>query len=392
VIKEKSQAGERESVLDSLVQSTMATDLTLWEVGPYHSGLPAPMRLKLKLDGEIIVHTEVEIGFLHKGLEKACELHPWSSLIPYAGHLDPEAAVFGEWSVCLAVEELGGFAVPPRAQGIRIILAELSRISSHLGFVVRMARAVGSETVIHYVLRDREKIHDLFELITGARYSLNFLRFGGVRADVSEGFIERVLEVCEVIRVRMKEYNDILTFNFSFVKRATGLAPLTQTLARCYGITGPNARAAAIPYDIRKEEKILGYPGLDFEVPLGHGQLGLLGDVHDRFLVRLREISQSVEILKQQVESLKSGEFFNSDSRLSDSIPAGEAYSRIESPRGLLGCHLISDGGSRPVRVQFRPPTLANLMAVPELFYGIRLEDFPAVLASLDLGIAEADR
>ena len=175
------------------------SDLTLWEIGPYHGSLPAAMRMSLHLDGEIIVSCNVETGFLHRGLEKACELHPWQAVVSYADHLDPEVAVFGELAVCLAVEEIGDIKVPLRANSIRIILCELSRISAHLAFIVRMAKAVGSETIIHYVLRDREKILDLFELLTGARFSLNFLRFGGVNADVTDGFIERVFEVCEMI-------------------------------------------------------------------------------------------------------------------------------------------------------------------------------------------------
>ncbi len=378
--------------MNSIPDEPFRTDLTTWEIGPYHGSLPAPMRLRLSLDGEIIARCQVETGFLHRGLEKACELHSWKAAVSYADHLDPESAVFGELVLCLAVEEIGEISVPARAQFIRIILSELTRISAHLAFIVRMAKAVGSETVVHYVLRDRERILDLFELLTGARFSINFLRFGGVRADVTDGFIERVLEVCEMIRIRMKEYNDIFTFNHGFLKRSAFVGILPLNLVRTCGITGPNARASGVSLDLRKDSPYLGYEGLEFQVPLGLGEEGAVGDSHDRFLLRLREVSQSMEILKQITERVPSGDFINQKIDKEYVVPPGEAYSRIESSRGLLGCHVVSDGKLRPSRVQFRTPTTSHLMAVPPLLTGVRIEDLPVVLASLDLGIAEADR
>ena len=378
--------------MKELKRETLRTDLTTWTIGPYHGSLPAPMKLRLSLDGEIITDCDVETGFLHRGLEKACELHSWKAAIAYADHLDPECAIFGELVLCMAVEQMSEIDVPARAQCIRLILSELARISGHLSFMVRMARAVGSETIIHYLLRDREKILDLFELLTGARFSLNFLRFGGVSADVTDGFIERVLEVCELIRIRMKEYNDLFTFNFGFLKRTSQVAPISKKLVALCGITGPNARASGVAFDVRKKFPYSGFDRLDFETPLGQGEGGVLGDVHDRFLIRLREISQSMEILKQLLDVVPAGEFMNRKIPPGSKLPPGEAYFRVESSRGLLGCHVVSDGGLSPSRVQFRPPTVANLMAIPQIICGIRIEDLPVVLASLDLGIAEADR
>jgi NADH-quinone oxidoreductase subunit D len=371
---------------------SLRTDLTSWEIGPYHGALPGPMRLKLRLDGEIIISGEVETGYLYRGLEKAIELHPWHAAIAYADHLDPEGGVFGELALALAVEEIGSFEVPARAQRIRVILCELTRISRHMGYIVRMARSVGAETIVHYVLRDRERVLDLFELLTGARFSLNFLRFGGVAADVTEGFIERVLDVCDLIRVRIKEYNDLFTFHHSYMKRTAGVGVISTESLRALGITGPNARAAGHKLDVRKEFPYTGYRDLDFEIPVGRGERGARGDVHDRFLVRLREIEQSVHILRQSVESIPSGEF--ASMRVGDgfAVPAGGAYARIESSRGLLGCHVVSDGALSPHRVQFRPPSTAHLLIIPELVCGIRIEDLPVVLASVDIGIAEADR
>ncbi len=371
---------------------SLKTDLTTWIIGPYHGSLPAPMRLSLSLDGEMISDCQVETGFLHRGLEKSCELHSWRAAVAYSDHLDPECAIFGELVLCLAVEQLSELEVPERAQSIRVILSELARISGHLSFMVRMAKAVGSETIIHYLLRDRERILDLFELLTGARFSLNFLRFGGVSADVTDGFIERVLEVCELIRIRMKEYNDLFTFNFGFLKRTAQVVPISKRLVLASGMTGPNARASGIDLDVRKKFPYSGYSKLDFSVPVGRGDSGILGDVHDRFLIRLREITESMEILKQLLDVVPSGEHLNRKFKKDFVVPAGEAYARVESSRGLLGCHVVSDGGPTPSRIQFRTPTVANLMAIPQVVRGIRIEDLPVVLASLDLGIAEADR
>jgi NADH-quinone oxidoreductase subunit D len=382
------------------VQEILRADATRWEIGPYHGALPGPMRLKLSLDGEIIVTGEVESGFLHRGLEKAMEVHSWRSAITYADHLDPEAALFGELVFALAVEQITGQSIPARAVAIRAILSELSRVSAHMLYMVKVAHSVGAETMVHYVLRDRERVLDLFELLTGARFSLGFLRFGGVRNDVTEGFIERVLEVCELIRTRVKEYNDLFTFNRTFLMRTSKVGVITPELAKKIGLTGPNARASGLAMDVRRAHPYLNYLSQDFDVPVGKGVGGAVGDSHDRFLVRLREIGESLVILRHLAESMPSGDFScagvgldaASPEDVALSIPRGEAYARIESSRGLLSCHVISDGGERPARVQFGVPSVATLAALPEILKGIWIDDLPVMLASLDISLAEADR
>ncbi|MGK5083595.1 NADH-quinone oxidoreductase subunit D [Bdellovibrionota bacterium FG-1] len=368
----------------------LVTDLTLWEIGPYHGALPGPIKLSLQLDGEIVVSGTVGCGYLHRGLEKAFERHSWQASIPYADHLDPEGAAFGELALCLAVEEISEIEVPERAQVIRVILSELTRISSHMGFMVQMARAVGAETMLHYVLRDRERVLDLFELLSGARFSLNFLRFGGVRADVTEGFIERVLEVCDLAQVRLKEYNDLFTYNHAFLLRTMKVGVLSPEQISKWGVTGPSARASGVGMDIRRAHPYSGYSKWDFEVPVESQASG--SGAHTRFLVHLREIAQSVVILRQAAEKIPPGEFAIGRIDRDFAVPEGEGYSRIESSRGLLGCHVVSDGSARPARVQFRTPSSAHLLMVPSLLPGIRIEDLPVLLASLDLGVAEADR
>jgi NADH-quinone oxidoreductase subunit D len=306
--------------------------------------------------------------------------------------LSPEGSVFGELVFCLAVEEIGQIAVPPRAQVIRVILSELARLSSHLGFIARMAKSVGADTLFHYVVRDREKTLDLFELLTGSRLSLNFLRFGGVSSDVSEGFIERVLEVCDLIQVRLKEYNDLFSFSHAFLKRSANIGVLSVEQIRRFGVTGPNARASGLLIDTRKSHPYSGFDVVDFHIPAGRGEGGTLGDVHDRYLLRLREISQSFEILRQTAENLPGGDFSNGRVDKDFVTLAGEAYARVESPRGLLGCHVVSDGMTKPARVQFRVPSQAHMLVAPELLVGSRLEDLPVILASLDICVSEVDR
>ena len=347
------------------------------------------MKLRLDLDGEIIVSGSVETGYLHRGIEKCFELHSWQSSVAYADHLDPEGAAFGELALCLAVEEVAEIEVPARARMIRVVLSELTRISSHMGYIVRMARAVGAETMMHYVLRDRERVLYLFELLTGARFSLNFMRFGGVKADVTEGFIERVFEVSDLIQVRLKEYNDLFTFNHAFLMRTADIGVITQNQVLRYGITGPAARASGIALDMRKGRPYSDFDRFDFDVPV---EKSGRGGAHARFLVHLREIAQSVAILRQAAENVPGGEYSICKVEKEFAVPVGEAYSRIESSRGLLGCHVISDGSITPFRIQFRTPSAALLLLIPELLPGIRIEDLPVLLASLNLGMAEADR
>jgi NADH-quinone oxidoreductase subunit D len=368
------------------------TDYADWTIGPYHAALPGPMRVRMRLDGEVIVGAQAETGYLHRGLEKALERHTWQSAVMYADHLDPEHAVFGELAVCLAVEEIAEIEVPARARTIRILLAELARISSHLGYMARVARSVGGDTMLHYVLRDRERVIDLFELLTGARFSLNFLRYGGVSADVTEGFVERVLETCDLLRLRLKEYNDLFTFNGAFLRRSARIGIVTADQARAAGMTGPNARASGLALDVRKAHPYGGYDKIDFEVPVGRGEGGVVGDCHDRFVLRLREISQSIEILRQITEKIPPGEFLPLRVNRDFTVPPGEVYVRVESGRGLLGCYVMSDGGTHPARVQFRAPSHAGLQILPALVQGAGVEDLPMLLASLDLGVSEVDR
>lgn len=367
----------------------LQTDSTNWVMGPYHPGLPGLMQLKLVLDGELVVSARTETGFAHRGLEKVFESEGWTAGVLISDRLDPEGAIFGELAYCQAVEDLAGIEVSERALFVRTLAAELSRVVSHLGFVARLARTVGAETLFHYVQRDREKFVDLFELLTGARFSLNFLRMGGVVHDVTDGFLERVLEVCAVMRHRFKEYNDLFSYNQAFLGRARATANITPEAAKRVGLTGPNARASGIAMDTRRWAPHAAYSKLDFDVVMGEEREG---DCHGRYMIRIREIVQSMDIIRQCSEIMPTGSALGLKADEKFKIPIGEGFSRVESSRGLLTCHVLSAGGERPSRVHFRVPSRAPLDLLPEIIPGCQLEDIPLVLASLDLNLAEIDR
>jgi NADH-quinone oxidoreductase subunit D len=374
------------------MREELGTRVIEYKIGPFHPDLPGPFQLELGLDGEIIVRAKASSRFSYRGIEKLIQEHFWQSAVSYVDHIDPINAIFYEHVFCLAVEDIGQIEVPKRAQQIRVLVSEISRIVAHLTFIVRMARAVGARTMEHYVLRDRERFLDLMELLTGSRFSHNFIRYGGVASDISEGFIERVLDCCDLIRIRPKEYNDLFTFNQAFIQRTAGQAVISPEMVKKFGITGPNARATRVNVDVRKYPGYSGYQDIDFEPALGKGEFGSLGDAYDRFLVRLREIGQSVEIIKQVLESLEKDSHIGKDFNEYKVLPPGEAYARVESSRGALGCYLVSDGGQSPYRVQFRPPSSSSFMLIPELLIGSSLEDLSVYLSSLDLSISEVDR
>jgi NADH-quinone oxidoreductase subunit D len=364
------------------------------QIGPFDPMLFGTMRLRLSMDGEVITQATVETGWTRRSIENRIQQSPWPSLLPYTNKIDPENAVFGELVACLAIEDLLQVEVSDRASAIRVILSELTRIASHLKYVVQIGRAVGSEAIFHYALRDRERILDLLELLTGARLSLHFLRIGGVKEDVTEGFIERILETCEMIKSRIKEYNDVLTFNQVFLGRTTYLGVLSEELALEKGVTGPNARASGLRVDLRRDEPYALYGKLDFYSPLGTGEFGIRGDCHDRFLIRLREIEQSVEIIRQIAELTPVGAHLNGDAlkKFHEGVPAGSSTRRVESPRGIVECQIESEGGPFPSKFSYFAPSTAHLRCIPDLLEGSRLEDLPVILASLDYSVSEVDQ
>lgn len=370
--------------------SASALNISTWRIGPFSELLPGPLALKLDLDGELIAGAQVERGFLHRGVEKSFEVRRWGAVSVSADRVDPECAPSYELAVVSAVEEIAGVTPAPRIEAIRRVVCELSRIASHLLATVRMAQAVGSETIPHYLLRDRERVLELFELLVGSRFAFNFLRVGGVAAEVSDGFCERALQVCDLLRERLREYNDILSFNEIFSSRTRDLGVLSAADVSLLGITGPNARAAGVAVDARRQAPYCGYALVDSDMAAEPSGEALRGSAHDRFLQRLREIHESISIVRESLGL--AAEAGGATLPPVPEIPAGECYVRVEGPRGAIGCYVVSDGGEFPARVQFVTPSLRALAAVPRLLRGTRLEDLRLLLASLDISVSEADR
>jgi NADH:ubiquinone oxidoreductase subunit D len=362
-------------------------------IGPFGTTLSGPIRFQLLLDGDRVVRVRTDTGYAHKGLEKSLEQTPWRGALLYGGRLDPENAIFGEYLMAAAIEEISGTTPPPRAQMIRTLLMELSRISSHLGFLSRLASACEFETIIHYLLRDREKILDLFELLTGSRFSASFIRVGGVKEDVTEGFLERVMDFCELIPVRIKEYNDLFCFNEIFMDRAIGLGILSQEMSFQYGITGPNARAGGSIQDLRVQRPYAAYS----EIRAGFSAGGMgrpVSDVHSRTVFRMREIEESRAVLFQIVEQLSSGDFWTGlfEKEVVYRVPPGEAFVSVESPRGVQSLYLVSDGTPCPIRAQFKPASSGALAVLPSILEGVTIENLAVIVNSLDISAAEVDR
>lgn len=374
------------------VQERIHSSVSKLKWGPIDPSLPGVFELNLMTEGDLIREATVRTGFLHKGLEKSLEKRNWFTSMIAVDRVHPEASLSSELAYCVAVEEICNIQIPRRAQVIRIVLCELERVSSHLAFLARLAIACGFETVSHYILRERELILDLFELMTGRRFNPNFFRYGGVAGDITEGFIERIHEATRLIEIRLREYHALMIENRAFVDRLAWQGVLAPEAAVIRGLTGPNARASGLRVDYRKVAPYSGYEQFDFRIPIGTGARGTIGDGFDRVMVRLEEIRESLLLLTHAVDRVPQGDYLAFRTLPDFTVPAGEAYARVESPRGLLGCHVVSDGGFHPIRVQWRVPSASHLEIVPMILRGETLQDVPVLLATLDLSIAEVDR
>lgn len=368
------------------------TSVTQLSWGPSDPSLPGVFRLRMEAEGDLIRQAKIETGFLHKGLEKTFERRNWFTSMIVVDRIDPTSSLAAELAFCMAVEEICNIQPPRRAQVIRIILCELERVCSHLNFLSRLAIAAGFETVSHYIMRERELVLDLFELMTGRRFNPNFFRYGGVAADITEGFIERIHEAARLIEIRLREYYALMIENRAFVDRLAWQGVLPLDIVQLRGMTGPSARASGLRFDVRKTDPYSGYEQFDLRVPVGAGARGTCGDGFDRVMVRLEEIRESLLFLSHAVDAVPPGDFVSFRATPDFTVPSGEAYARVESPRGMLSCHVVSDGGFHPVRVQWRTPSLVNIEALPELLRGVTIQDVPVILASFDLSIAEIDR
>lgn len=358
-------------------------------MGPQHPSTHGVFRMDVVLDGERVVKVKPVFGYLHRNHEKIAEGASYLSSMPYTDRLDYFCSMTNNWAYALAVEKLAGLQVPERAEYLRLILAELTRLQNHAslcGFLLQDMGAMG--TPLMYAFREREKILDLFEAISGARMMCNFMRFGGCRCDAPPGWLEGVQKVVDHFPSFLDEFEALLSGNEIIMARTQGVGILPRDLAISASITGPMLRASGVNYDIRKVDKYGIYDRFDFKVPLGDH-----GDVYDRYMMRVLEMHESVKILQQALPKIPSGPVVDPKAKLRGFRPkVGEAYGRIESPKGELGFYLISDGSPNPYRYRVRPPSLINLTILEDMCLGHNVGDIIIILGSVDIVLGEVDR
>jgi NADH-quinone oxidoreductase subunit D len=368
-----------------------AGDGELLEVsmGPHHPSTHGVFRMDVVLDGEHVVKLKPVFGYLHRNHEKIAEGTSYLGSMPYTDRLDYFCSLTNNWAYALAVEKLAGLQVPERAEYIRVITAELTRLQNHaclVGFLVQDMGASG--TPLMYAFREREKILDLFESLTGARMMCNYMRFGGCRCDLPEGWLAQAQKVVDEFPKFIDEFENFLSGNEILMARTQGVGVLPGELAINAGITGPMLRAAGVNYDLRKVDKYGIYDRFQFRVPLGDH-----GDVFDRYMIRVLEMRESVKILEQALKTIPSGPIIDPKAKLRGFRPkAGEAYGRVEAPKGELGFYLISDGGPNPYRYRVRPPSFINLTVLEDMCRGQMIADAVIILGSVDIVLGEVDR
>jgi NADH-quinone oxidoreductase subunit D len=362
-----------------------ANELIL-NMGPQHPSTHGVLRVILKLDGEKVLGTECVIGYLHRGVEKIAENRTYTMFNPYVDRMDYVAAVSNGLGYCEAVEKLLNVEAPPRAQYIRVILAELNRLASHMLWLGTHALDIGAITPLFYTFRDREEILKIFEKYCGARLTTHAFRIGGCLYETYDGFEEDVKKFCKFVRPKIDEYETLLTTNRIWVERTVGVGVLTAADAINMGVTGPVLRASGVEWDLRKAQPYAAYKDFDFEIPTRKN-----GDTYDRYIVRIREMHQSLRIIEQAVAGLPEGPIMAKIPKVMKP-PVGEIYHSIEAPKGELGYFIVSDGSTQPYRVRVRPPSFVNLQSLDMMVRGSLIADVVAVIGTIDIVLGEVDR
>jgi NADH-quinone oxidoreductase subunit D len=383
----------------------------LLNLGPNHPSTHGVLRLIVELDGEVVREVTPVIGYLHTGIEKQCENKTWWQAITLVTRMDYLAPFANIKAYTMSVEKLLGMEVPPRAEWIRVLLAEMNRIASHLVWLGTSGLELGAMSVFFYCYRERDDLLDLFEMVSGERMNHRYFQVGGCSDDLPPGFVERVRTFAKEMPKRIDEYEALLTGNPIWKDRMEGVGVLPADELLALGVTGPTLRAAGIPHDLRKVSPYSGYEHFQFDVPTATE-----GDSYARYLVRVREMRESLRIIGQVLDGLPEGPVISDDRKVvlppreelaysmealihhfklvseGFMVPAGEAYAAIESPRGELGCYTVSDGGPKPHRVHMRDPSFVNLQATAPLCRGGYLADLIAIVATLDPVMGGVDR
>ena len=362
-----------------------AIDLMV-NMGPQHPSTHGVFRLVIWVDGERIVKVEPHIGYLHRGSEKICESEQYNQIVTLFDRLDYVGNLNNELAFCLAVEKLTATIVPERAEYIRVILCELNRIASHMLFYGVYGLDAGATTPMLYGFRERERVQELFESVTGARMMHNYIRIGGVKEDVPEDFEKNVKKLLDDLKKGVDECDQLLSQNEMFLARTKGVGVISGEEALDYGVTGPALRASGVIEDVRVTDAYSIYERFDFGIPVGS-----IGDCWDRYFVRVEEMRESIKIVEQALSQLPEGEISAKVRRIIRP-PVGDVFVRTESPRGDLGVYIVSDGSDKPYRVKVRAPSFANLQALETMLKDTYIADAVLVLGSIDIIMGEVDR
>lgn len=396
---------------DVLYEEQIEDDRMIINMGPQHPSTHGVLRLHMELEGEMVRRVKPIIGYLHTGMEKTAETLTYLQGPTNVTRMDYLAPFHNELCFSLAVERLLAIEIPPRADAIRVLLTELNRVSSHLVALATNGMDVGALSMMLYGFREREMILEFFEKTTGLRMNHNFIRPGGVAADLPPGWEDDVAEILDTMPSKLQDYDDLLKANPIWLRRTRDIGVISAEECLAYSITGPTLRSTGFAHDLRKTEPYSGIDNYEFDVAVGER-----GDAYDRYRVKVNEIEQSLRIVRQVAEAMPSGDYKTEDrkvvppprKRIDESmealihhfkiytegfkVPEGETYVAVESPRGELGCYLVSDGGSKPLRMHTRAPSFANLQAIPILLADSLVADTIASLASLDPVMGDVDR
>jgi NADH-quinone oxidoreductase subunit D len=394
------------------MSTELRTETMTVNMGPQHPSTHGVLRLVLELSGETVVSADTTIGFLHTGIEKTAEQKKWQQVIPLVERMDYLGAQSNSLAFCLSVETLLGVEMPERVRNIRVLIAELQRIASHLVWLATHGLEIGAVSVMMYCFRERELLLNINEMLAGFRMFPSYLRIGGLREDLPTGFHQAVKAFLDRFPAKLREYEDLLTKNQIWLKRTRGVGVLSKQDTIAYGLVGPMARATGVQYDVRRAFPYLGYETYDFDVPIGE-----TGDVYDRYLVRVEEMRQSARIAEQALARITPrGVFDIQDYRIVPppkdkvysemegliqhfliysqgfTVPAGEAYVPIEGPRGEHGFSIVSDGTNRPYRIKLRAPSFYACQGLPKMIVGGMIADVIAVIGSTDVVMGDVDR
>ncbi len=391
--------------------ATSGNETMLLNLGPQHPSTHGVLRVWLELDGEVIVNADPDIGYLHRGIEKMCENRTYHQCLPLTDRLDYLAGSANNLGYVLAVEKLLGVEVPKRAQYIRVLMAELTRIASHLFWLGTHGHDLGAMTPLFFAFREREQLMDLFEMVWGARMFPCYFRIGGLAADLPEGFMEKAWEFVKAFPEQFKDYHNLLTKNRIWISRTKNVGVMTKDEAIDWGWSGPMSRGSGVDWDVRRDTPYSSYQDFDFKIPLGEN-----GDTYDRYLVRMEEMIQSNLICRQVLEKMPGGDINVQDPTIilppKDKVyntidglinhflliqkgitpPKGEVYHAIEAPKGEMGFYIISDGSAHPYRVKVRGPSFINLSPTKVLAKGQMLSDLIALIGTMDIVLADVDR